>query len=83
MFLKFAPAIKSENAGNTFYDQFYCSTFTMFKNHLTLNFAFSLKKTYGNTAILGFHTTSPKFKLLIFPRFLTLFKGFRFLFLMA
>ena len=44
MFLKFAPAIKSENAGNTFYDQFYCCTFTMFKNHLTLNFAFSLKK---------------------------------------
>ena len=63
MFLKFAPAIKSENAGNTFYDQFYCCTFTMFKNNLTLNFAFSLKKTYGNTAILGFHKTSPKFKL--------------------
>ena len=47
MFLKFAPAIKSENPGNTFYDQFYCCTFTMFKNHLTLNFAFSLKKLMG------------------------------------
>ena len=37
----------------------------MYKNHLILTFAILLKnkKTYGNSTILGFHMTSPKFKL--------------------
>ena len=34
---------KSENSENTFYDQFYCCTFTMYKNHLILTFAILLK----------------------------------------